>query len=294
MADYGHDLRFGIFPSPAAANLPRTLDLAALADREGLDLVAVQDHPYLAAHADTWTTLCAIAARTGQIHVAPDVVSLPLRPPVVLAKAAATLDLISDGRVELGLGTGAYWDGIVKAGGERRTPKEAVDALVEAVEIIRGVWSGERITVEGEHYRVPGLHGGPMPAHPIPVAIGSYGPRMLGVTGRLADAWLPTSGYADPSVLADMNARIDDAAQDAGRDPGDIVRWYNLMGEFGTSPEPFKGTPQDWVEQLAELAIEDGMSTFVLGLDDPDDVRRLAREVAPGVRDLVAQERASH
>src|SRR3954471_24656756 len=139
MPDYGHDLQFGIFPSPDATAAERTLELAQLAEVTGLDLVSVQDHPYQAKHLDTWTLLSVIAARTSAIRVAPNVATLPLRPPVVLARAAATLDVLSGGRVELGLGAGAFWEAIAAAGGPRRTPGEAVDALVEAIGIIRAV-----------------------------------------------------------------------------------------------------------------------------------------------------------
>ncbi len=91
----------------------------------------------------------------------------------MLAKWVASLDVLSGGRAELGLGTGAFWDGIVAAGGERRSPGQAVDALVEAIRVIRGVWGqdpdrpdGRSVTVEGEHYRVTGLHAGPGSAPP--------------------------------------------------------------------------------------------------------------------------------
>ena len=143
-----------------------------------------------------------VAARTTSIRVAPNVANLPLRPPVVLARSAATLDLLSGGRVELGLGAGAFWDAIVAAGGPRRTPGESVEALEEAIEVIRGVWSGSgSVAFEGQHYRVKGLHAGPAPAHPIGIWIGAYKPRMLRLIGRLADGWLPSMGYAEPSAL---------------------------------------------------------------------------------------------
>src|SRR6476660_1286509 len=139
MADYGHDLQFGIFPTPNADAAELVLELSEAADVSGLDLVTIQDHPYQARHLDAWTLLSVIAARTTSVRVAPNVANLPLRPPVVLARSVATLDRLSGGRVELGLGTGAFWDAVVAAGGERRTAKQAVDALVEAVAVIRGV-----------------------------------------------------------------------------------------------------------------------------------------------------------
>jgi alkanesulfonate monooxygenase SsuD/methylene tetrahydromethanopterin reductase-like flavin-dependent oxidoreductase (luciferase family) len=131
--DYGHELEFGAFLTPDAAHLDRLFENAQLADVLGLDIVCLQDHPYAAQQGDMWTLLSAIGARTTAVRLAPNVACLPLRPPVVLAKAAATLDLVTGGRVELGLGAGAFWDGIVAAGGPRRTPKQAVDALEEAM-----------------------------------------------------------------------------------------------------------------------------------------------------------------
>ncbi|WP_237767581.1 LLM class flavin-dependent oxidoreductase [Serinicoccus sp. CUA-874] len=201
MPDLDQQLEFGIFPTPDARRIPDLLSLVALAEVEGLDVVSVQDHPYQDGFLDTWTLLSVLGARTTTIRLAPNVASLPLRPPVVLAKAAATLDLLTDGRVELGLGAGAFWDAIVAAGGPRRTPGEAVDALAEAVELIRAFWAGGTLRFEGEHYTARGLHAGPAPAHDIPIWLGAYKPRMLRLTGRLADGWVPSMGYADPPAL---------------------------------------------------------------------------------------------
>ena len=235
-------LQFGVFASPDAARVHETLELAQLADVLGLDLFTVQDHPYNAAHLDTSTLLTAVAARTSTIRVAHNVANLPLRPPVGLAKQIATLDIISGGRAELGLGTGAFWDAIVAAGGERRTPKEAVDALVEAIRIIRRTWGqdptrpGERsVRVEGEHYTVTGMRAGPVPLHDVEIWLGAYKPRMLRVTGQLADGWLPSMGYAEPATLAGLNATIDEAAEPAGRGAQAIRRLYNVSGRFGTA-----------------------------------------------------------
>ena len=95
MTDYGQELEFGIFPTPDAARLGDLLSLVQLAEVEGLGLVSIQDHPYQARYLDTWTLLAVLGARTSSVKLAPNVASLPLRPPVVLAKAAATLDLVT-------------------------------------------------------------------------------------------------------------------------------------------------------------------------------------------------------
>ncbi len=295
MPDYGHDLLFGTFPTPDARAPDRVVGLARLADAAGLDLVTVQDHPYQPRFLEMWTLLSVIAASTQSVRVVPNVANLPLRPPAVLARAAASLDLLSNGRVELGLGTGAFWDAIAANGGPRRSGGEAVTALEEAIAVIRGLWAANgAVRVEGEHYRVVGAKAGPAPAHPIAIWLGAYKPRMLALTGRLADGWLPSLGYAGPGTLAAMNARIDEAAVDAGRDPGEVRRLYNIHGRFTPSGAGFLvGPPEQWAEELAELVLTHGMSGFVVGGDDPDDVRRFAAEVAPAVRDLVAAERTA-
>ena len=294
MTDYGHDLQFGIFPSPDAARAEQTLELAQLAEVTGLDLVSVQDHPYQAKHLDAWTLLSVIAARTTAVRVAPNVANLPLRHPVVLARSVATLDRLSNGRVELGLGAGAFWEAIVAAGGPRRTPGQAVDALVEAVEVIRAVWGSGTVRHAGEHYPVHGLHAGPQPAHEVPIWIGSYKPRMLRVTADLADAWIPSMGYADPPELEALNAVIDARLEANGRGVQAVRRMYNIFGRFGSGSRSgfLQGSVVDWAEQLAGLAVDEGISTFILGTDDSEDLRRFALEVAPAVREQVAAERA--
>ena len=123
------------------------VELAQTAELAGLDLVTFQDHPYQPRFLDTWTLLSVVAAQTSTIRVAPNVANLPLRQPVVLARSVASLDLLSGGRVELGLGAGAFWDAIAANGGPRLTPGQAVDALAEAIAIIRGIWDPETRSV---------------------------------------------------------------------------------------------------------------------------------------------------
>ncbi|MFK4246922.1 LLM class flavin-dependent oxidoreductase [Micromonospora chokoriensis] len=297
MSDYGHDLVFGSFVTPGAGDPDRTVGLAVLTEQVGLDLVTFQDHPYQPAFLDTWTLLSFVAARTNRVHLAANVTNLPLRPPAVLARSVASLDLLSDGRITLGLGAGAFWDAIEAMGGRRLTPGQGVRALEEAIEIIRQMWDTETrggVRVDGEFYRVVGAKRGPAPAHPVPVWLGAYKPRMLQLTGRRADGWLPTLGYLQPGDLTKGNAIIDDAAQEAGRSPRDVRRLLNIAGQFSAVGRgPLNGPAEQWVQELAELALDEGVSAFILAGDDPDDLRRFAGEVAPAVRELVAAERDS-
>lgn len=153
MTDYGHDLLFGTFLTPVADQAERVVALGELTDQVGLDLVTVQDHPYQASFLDTWTLLSVIAARTQRVRVLPNVANLPLRPPVVLGRSVASLDLLSGGRAELGLGAGAFGDAIRAVGGRKLTPGQGVDALDEGIRIIRAVWDtrGAAIRIDGEY-----------------------------------------------------------------------------------------------------------------------------------------------
>ncbi|MCX2949991.1 LLM class flavin-dependent oxidoreductase [Lentzea sp. NEAU-D7] len=279
MTDYGHPLEFGVFLPPGAERFADTLRLAQAADVLGLDLVSIQDHPYNAANLDTWTSLSVIAASTTNVRVFPNVANLPLRPPAVLARAAASLDVISGGRVELGLGAGAFWDAIAAMDGPHRTPAESVEALEEAIAVIKALWTpGRGIRLHGKHYSLNGARPGPFPVHEIGIWLGAYKKRILRLTGQKADGWLPSSPYAPPQQLKAMNAIIDEAAQEAGRKPEDIRRIYNIGTEFTA-------------EQLAELALDDGMSGFVLMVNTDDELRTFAEEVAPAVREIVQKER---
>ncbi|MEV4563593.1 LLM class flavin-dependent oxidoreductase [Nonomuraea sp. NPDC049419] len=291
-----HDLWFGAFLSPEAEGRERLLRHVTLADRLGLDLVGVQDHPYQAGFLDTWTLLSVIAARTERIRLVPDVVNLPLRPPAVLARAAASLDLLSGGRVELGLGAGAFWDAIAAMGGRRLSPGESIEALAEAITVLRALWTpGEPVVFEGDHHRLAGAAPGPFPAHPIGIWIGAIKRRMLELTGRMGDGWLPSSFYSPPDAVARQAKVLNAAAEDAGRDPAGIRRIYNVGGTF--SPLPGRGFLDGpavlWAEQLTELVFEVGMTGFVLapGEDAERDLRTFAEEVAPAVREAVAKER---
>ena len=245
---------FGYFLVPNAAS--PLIATAQRVERLGLDYVGIQDHPYQRNFADTWSLMAMIAASTTTLRIFPDVANLPLRPPAVMAKAAATIDLLSGGRFELGLGAGGFWDAIEAYGGPRRGPGEALGALEEAITVIRKVWSGERnLRFEGSHYRLAGAQSGPVPPHEIGIWLGVYGPRALELTGRAADGWIP-SFRGDIGQIAGMSSRLDDAVAAAGRPQGAVRRVLNVSGTVtdGPSEGMFRGPVTQWVDDLAEVA----------------------------------------
>jgi alkanesulfonate monooxygenase SsuD/methylene tetrahydromethanopterin reductase-like flavin-dependent oxidoreductase (luciferase family) len=286
---------FGTFLTPTNADPRQAVLLARLTEELGLDLATFQDHPYQPAFLDTWTLMSYVAAQTSTVRLAANVTNLPLRPPAVLARSVASLDRLSHGRVELGLGAGAFWDAIEAMGGRRLTPGQGVQALREAIEVVRQVWDADArggVRVEGDYYRVRGAKRGPAPAHDVAIWLGALKPRMLALTGQVADGWLPSLSYLQPGDLAAGNARIDDAAAEAGRAPEDVRRLLNVNGRFQPGAGGMlQGPASQWADQLAALALDDGVSAFILASDDPGTIERFAREVVPAVREQVEAER---
>jgi alkanesulfonate monooxygenase SsuD/methylene tetrahydromethanopterin reductase-like flavin-dependent oxidoreductase (luciferase family) len=286
-------LNFGISFAPYAADFEQQLELTKLADELGLDFVGIQDHPYQPRFLDTWTLISWLAPQTTRVRFVPDVANLPLRGAALLAKQAASLDVLTGGRIELGIGAGWAWDHIAGMGGPRRTPRTAVDAADEAIDVIRAFWSGERgVVVDGEHYGLRGVNPGPAPAHDIEIWTGAGGPRMLEITGRKADGWIPSLGYFPPEKLPPLQRLIDDAARNAGRDPATIRRAYNIGGVIGDAVEGegLIGSIDVWIKTLTQWSVDIGMDTYILwpGEDRSEQVRIFAEEVVPRVKESVA------
>ena len=280
---------FGISVTPNAADHAQIVQQVLAADRGGLDLVGIQDHPYQRRFLDTFVLIADLAARTERIRFFPDVANLPLRGPTMIAKAAASMDVMSGGRFELGIGAGAFWDAVEGMGGPRRSAGQSIDALEEAMRIIRPVLDGERVVRgEGPHYPVPGYPPGPSPAHRVELWVGAYRRRGLDLIGRLGDGWVPSMGYLPPERFRDAAARLDEAAARANRDPRMIRRIYNLSGRI-TADEvgdgPLVGPVQLWIETLSEWYLELGVDTFIFWPSGSETrgVERFAAEVAPAV-----------
>ena len=274
--DYGRPVSFGAFVVPEATE--RQLRLAVLADELGFDVAGVQDHPYQRRFFDTMTLLTAMATHTEHITVFPDVANMQLHPPALLAKEAATIDILSGGRFELGLGAGGFSPAVQAYGGPSWTAAQSVSALEEAIQVIRLLWSGQHgIKFEGKFHHLAGAHSGPVPAHEIGIWLGAYKPRMLSLVGRLADGWVPSYGYVKEPELIAGNERIDEAARAAGRDPRSIRRVLNAG-----MMEP---------SQIVSLAVDAGIDTFLV-TDHEDEMRTFMKETAPRVREEVAARRA--
>jgi alkanesulfonate monooxygenase SsuD/methylene tetrahydromethanopterin reductase-like flavin-dependent oxidoreductase (luciferase family) len=231
------------------------------------------DHPYLARDHDTLGLLAMLLAGTERLRFFPDVAALPLRPPAMLAKAMASLDILSGGRVELGIGAGGYWDKIQSFGGERRSTRDALAALEEAIVLIRAVWSGAGGRLDGRFYHLDAAGTGPRPAHPIGIWIGAVGPRAFRLTGRLADGWAaPIPSYLPYEAWADAQRTIDDSARAAGRDPRRITRIAQLVGTItdgpgdewtGTGADPIRASAEQWAAIVAHLHEKVGFDSFV-------------------------------
>ena len=296
MTDYGRDLEFGVSVEPLADPPDWARRVARAADRSGLDLLGIQDHPYQRRFLDTWTLIATLVPATERVRFFPDVANLPLRPPAMLAKAAASLDVLSGGRIEMGLGAGAFWDAVVAMDGPRRSPGEAVRSVEEAIKVMKLVWSAERsLRFVGEFYSLRGMRPGPRPVHDICVWIGAYGPRMLDLIGRLADGWVPSYGFSQPERLQEMQRRIDEGAEKAGRKPQHIRRAYNVSGRIGKKGDhPLDGPPSKWTDTLTGFVLELGMDTFVFwpSEDHEHQTEIFANEVVPAVCEAVRKGRA--
>jgi alkanesulfonate monooxygenase SsuD/methylene tetrahydromethanopterin reductase-like flavin-dependent oxidoreductase (luciferase family) len=296
--DYGRALEFGISVQPTVEELEENRALVRTADAAGVDLVGIQDHPYQPKFLETMALITSLLGETRRVRIFPDVANLPLRPPAMLAKQAVTLDVLSGGRFELGIGAGGYWDAIEAMGGPRRSPGESVESLAEAITIIRqALGEAGSVRFTGKHYRVQGYRPGPHPVHPMEIWVGAYKPRMLRLIGRLADGWLPSLGRMGLEELAASQLVVDESARKAGREPLSIRRLLNVSGSFGSveAAGGITGSVEQWVELLSGWVTDLGFDTFVLWPSVPtvDQVEIWGGQVAPLVREEVVRRRSA-
>ena len=243
---------------------------------------------------ENWTLLSWLAARTTRIRVAPVVLALPHRHPAVLAKMAETLDRLSGGRLILVLGGGGPMnESAYRAFSlESRSPGAKVEALEEAIDILRGLWSTSGFSYTGQHFRTEGATIEPKPGHPIPIWLGVFGDRMLDVVGRKADGWLPTYQFLAPEQAYRKLDYLRESTEHAGRNPDHLTYGYTIPVQVSegsvTTRGQIAGSAQEVARQLADV-VRHGftfLNLWPLG-EGANQRERLAREVLPIVRDLI-------
>jgi alkanesulfonate monooxygenase SsuD/methylene tetrahydromethanopterin reductase-like flavin-dependent oxidoreductase (luciferase family) len=285
------DLIFGVGVPASAARGADPVRLAQEAERLGFDFVSAADHPCGPDPSyETTIMLAWIAARTTRIKVASRVLGVPFRRPAMVAKLAASLDLLSGGRFILGLGAGYSDQEIAAVGGPALSPGEKIGSLAEAIQVIRAAWTQSGYTQEGRHHSVRDLIMEPKPAPPVPVWLGAFGPRALSVTGRLADGWIPSLGYMTVDDIPGMRHRIDAAALECGRQPQEIRSILNLgiriHPDVQPQPDAVTGPPGQVVDQLREF-LGLGFTGFNFLLSGPDQtaaMQQIAEDILPALR----------
>lgn len=284
--DPGHDYQKALRPTRLAENL-------------GLDHVLIQDHAYNPAFVDTWTLVSALAGATERIALGPNVMTTPLHLPAMVAKEAATLDHISNGRLILGLGAGASDEGVIGLGGPDLQGKgDKFRAFADTLHIIRGLWesSGESFGYEGRVFSAPDVRFGPVPHRRIPIITGAMGPQSLRLTGKLGDGISISSSYIPEERLPWFREQLNAAAEEFGRDPDDLRLYYNVMGFIDTGSSGMR--PRDekaywgdaawWINHLGALIEDagvDGFTYWPLAGDFDEQFRLFAEEIVPALRD---------
>jgi alkanesulfonate monooxygenase SsuD/methylene tetrahydromethanopterin reductase-like flavin-dependent oxidoreductase (luciferase family) len=294
-------VQFGTFLSPRRDRVAALIDNTLTAEDAGFDYVSVQDHPYVPEFLDPFSIIGVLAGRTQTLRFMPNVANLPLRPPAMLAKTAASLDVLSGGRFELGLGGGRSWPQIVGLGGPHWQPGQVVTATDEAISILHALWQyGPATDAEGEIFRLTGVAPGPAPAHRVGIWLGVAGPRMLRLLGRRADGWVAPlgTGFETKAAAQDL---IDTAAREAGRQPTDVRRVIQLVGTVtdrpgtaerprsGPGAQPINTTPEGWARIISEFVTTERFDTvnFVPAHETPDQIEKFGTEVIPAARELV-------
>jgi alkanesulfonate monooxygenase SsuD/methylene tetrahydromethanopterin reductase-like flavin-dependent oxidoreductase (luciferase family) len=278
-------MRFGLNLDPSVMSAPTLTTSALAAESAGYDFVGIQDHPYRPDFLDTWTLITHLATKTSRISFTPNVGNLGLRPPSMLAKAAATLTHLIGPRVVLGVGAGAVGPGVPSMGMIGRSGLAMRQYAEESVTAIKQALRGEFVQIESEQTTIRGYQAGPEPVAPVEVWMGSNRQGMLEVTGRVADGWLAGLSLAvPPAEIPWRRAVIDDAAAASGRDPSEIRRIWNIAGVIGHSRGTgFSGSADNWADWLNEWVRDLGFDGFVFWpTNDPARQSEIfAREVIP-------------
>jgi len=265
---------------PNSGPLPERLGIGAMAaalEAAGFGSLWVSDHvvmpaditsryPFAEDGRATWPTdtpyydavvaMTLIAAATTTARIGPAVLVLPQREPVVLAKQLASLDALSHGRIELGIGAGwlaeefAALDVPFDSRGSR---------FVEWISLLRACWTGSPEPHQGRHYDLPaGILTRPVPAHRIPLYVGGHSPVALRRAATLADGWLAQQSALaiDPAALADGRRVMTDAAEKAGVDPAGLRVVLRLVDSTGRCADVARALPDLAAAGVDEIIVD--------------------------------------
>jgi len=292
-----HDLRFGIdfLPDvPLDEFARRFLYIEEL----GFDIAGTGDHfahfwfpsqPWF----EAWTLLSALATQTSKIRIGPLVTPFAWRNPAFLAKQAVTVDHISHGRLELGLGAGVRWDpGYKMTGIPNWGSRGRVARFREYVEIVDQLLRNEVTDYEGRYYKIKGAVMNPRPVQKPrpPITIAAHGPRMLKIAARLADTWTTIGPAESLEEIRRQNGLVDKYCKEIGRDPRTLRRSYWLMY---SDAEKEKGLFQYYeseeaFREMVRPYIDMGVTEVLLSYPYRDEqlpmFEKIAREVIPELK----------
>jgi coenzyme F420-dependent glucose-6-phosphate dehydrogenase len=286
------------------------LEYAVLAEQLGLDIVAVSDHFQPWRHAGGHSPavlpwLGALGQRTERALLGTSVLTPTLRyHPSVVAQAFATLACLTPGRIFLGVGTGEAMNETPPTGRDWPPAKERRARLAEAIELMRRLWTEERVTFEGEHYRTEHATVYDRPDEPVPVYVAASGPLAAKLAGRMGDGFICTSGK-QPELYEELLAAVEEGARDADRDPTSIVRMIEVKVSYDRDADYARDACRWWaalaltteeksgvedpveMERLADAAADRAHTRFIVSNDPGEIARRIGEYVALGFTHLV-------
>jgi len=254
------------YPDGRPADLEATIGYARRAEELGFDSVWVSDHFFLdlsryggskgrSKSLEALTTLSAIAIETQRVRLGTLVLCEAFRHPPVLAKMATTLDIVSEGRLELGIGAGWYEDEYTAFGFRFPPTAERIERLRETAEILGGMLINDRFTYRGKHYHVDEAPNDPPPVQKPrpPIWIGGKGgPKILRLVAEAADGWNTVWRWT-PEAYAERSAALETACGKAGRDPATVHRSLGLYTVVGADEGDFD---ERWKRVLASAPID--------------------------------------
>ena len=267
-------LRFGIKVSQAAT-IDTLKQVWRIADESGFDHCWNMDHFASLGPDDkldifeAWTELAGMAALTTRVRIGCSVTGNTYRHPAVLAKMATTVDHLSGGRLEFGIGAGWAENEHVMLGLPFGTRGDRADRLEEALKIVTSLWSEPTTTFEGRHYQLKDAIAEPKPVqrpHP-PIWIGGSGPkRTLRLAAEYADVWNAAGG--EPAAVAEASAILDRHCADLGRDPAEIRRSVQIRAGADTDTDALLRTVEEFVRiGVTEPLLVVNSGDFVAGAE---------------------------